>query len=294
MAGPKSPVPPPPAPPDRRAANRADLAVPVRLRYDSVLDFVDTQSMNISRTGMFIVTDTPAPLGSMLEFEFSLSDGFVLLKGLAEVVRVASGGIVAGMGLRFVDLDPAYQQVIDRIVAVNTDEGRVSTLTFDFSRPATASQMPAVTDQALELANRPAPAPRAPAPSPRGPAPAPAAAPAPAPRAVPAPAAPAVPAVQLEGNRLRIVLGRDTVHHFTANPLTNARNGGFMIPTETDVPMSTVLAVEIADAAGQTLLSGKGKVLTKQDKRIGVRLFDVPKESVTRLQDVVAKLAPPK
>jgi uncharacterized protein (TIGR02266 family) len=287
MAGPK----PPPAPPgpqsERRAANRAGLAVPVRVRYDSVLDFVDTQSMNISRTGMFIVTDTPAPLGSTLQFEFSLSDGFVLLKGMAEVVRVATGGIVAGMGLRFLDMDLAYQEVIERIVAVNTDEGRISTLNFDFSRPATAMQMPAVTDQALERANRPAA--RAPAPPPRADLPA-----APAAGSAPPPPPPAVPPVQLEGTRLRILLGRDTVHHFTANPLTNARNGGFMIPTDTDVPMGTVLAVEIADMAGQALLSGKGKVLTKQDKRIGVRLFDVPKESVTRLQEAVAKLAPPK
>lgn len=279
MPGPKPPA--PSAPAERRAANRAGLAVPVRLRYDSVLDFVDTQSMNISRTGMFIVTDTPAPLGSRLDFEFSLSDGFVLLKGTAEVVRVATGGIVAGMGLRFLDLDEAYQQVIDRIVAVNTDEGRVSTLNFDFSRPATASRMPAVTDEALQLSDRPAE-------RPRPPDPAPAAAP------QPAPVGPPVRPIQLEGTRLRVVLSRDTVAHFTSNPLTNARNGGFMIPTETDVPMGTVLAVEIADATGQLLLSGKGKVLTKQDMRIGVRLSDVPKEAVTRLQEVVAKLTPPK
>lgn len=283
MAGPKPPPPPPGAIAERRAASRAGLAVPVRLRYDSVLDFVDTQSMNISRTGMFIVTDTPAPMGSTLEFEFSLSDGFVLLKGLAEVVRVASGGIVAGMGLRFLDLDDAYQRVIERIVAVNTDEGRVSTLNFDFSRPATASQMRAVTDEALELAHRPAP-PRAPAGQP---------APPPSPVAV-APPAPATPPIQLEGTRLRIVLGRETVQHFTSNPLTNARNGGFMIPTETEVAMGTVLAVEITDGSGQALLSGKGKVLTKQDKRIGVRLFDVPKEAVARVQDAVAKLTPSK
>ena len=288
MPGPKPPGPPPPPPPpaERRAANRAGLAVPVRLRYDSVLDFVDTQSMNISRTGMFIVTDTPAPLGSRLEFEFSLSDGFVLLQGLAEVVRVAEGGIVAGMGLRFVDLDEAYQRVIDRIVAVNTDEGRVSTLNFDFSRPATASQMPAVTDEALQQGRRATGEPRL---VPPPPAPTPAVT---APR--PAPAPPAVRPIQFEGTRLRVVLGRDTVACFTANPLTNARNGGFMIPTEGDVAMGTVLTVEITDTAGQTLLSGKGKVLTKQDVRIGVRLVDVPKEAVTRLQEVVAKLAPPK
>ena len=285
MAGPKPPRPPPPPPPqsERRAANRAAMAVPMKVRYDSVLDFVDSQSMNISRTGMFIVTDTPAPLGSTVEFEFSLSDGFVLLKGLAEVVRVASGGIVEGMGVRFLDLDEATQRVIERIVAVNTDEGRVSTLNFDFSRPATAARMAVVTDEPPEAPARAPERPRAAVPA------------APATRpAAPAPAAPAVPPIQFDGSRLRLVLARETVHHFTTNPLTNARSGGFMIPTQTDVPLGAVFLVEIADAAGQTLLSGKGKVLTKQDVRIGVRLFDVPKEAVTRLQEVVAKLAPPK
>jgi len=258
----------------------------MKVRYDSVLDFVDTQSMNISRTGMFIVTDTPAPLGSTVEFEFSLSDGFVLLKGLAEVVRVASGGIVEGMGVRFLDLDDATQRVIDRIVAVNTDEGRVSTLNFDFSRPATAARMAVVRDEPPEAPARAAERPRPAVPAaPAAPA---------APIAPPAPAAPAVAPIQFDGSRLRLLLSRETVHHFTTNPLTNARSGGFMIPTQTDVPLGAVFLVEIADAAGQTLLSGKGKVLTKQDVRIGVRLFDVPKEAVTRLQEVVAKLAPPK
>ena len=277
MPGPKPPGPPPPPAPgrERRAASRAGLAVPVRLRYESVLDFVDTQSMNISRTGMFIVTDAPAPLGSQIEFEFSLADGFVLLRGLAEVVRVASGGIVEGMGVRFLDLDAAYQAVIERIVAVNTDEGRVSTLTFDFSRPATSGQMAVVTDAQLDEPSLP-PAP--PAPPPRAPAPAPA----------------AVPALQFDGVHLRLALGRATVQHFTSNPLANARSGGFTISTELDVPLGATFSVELVDAAGQALLSGKGKVVTKQDRRLGVRLQDVPKEALARLQDAVAKLAPSK
>ena len=132
----KPPKPPPTPPTERRSAERVGLVTPIRIRYESVIDFVETQSMNISRTGMFIVTDAPAPLGSRIEFEFSLTDGFVLLCGLAEVVRVAMGGIVEGMGVRFLDLDDANRRVIERIVSVNTDEGRVSTITFDFSRPA--------------------------------------------------------------------------------------------------------------------------------------------------------------
>lgn len=284
MPGPKPP-PIPPAPPrsERRSAARTGLVVPVRLRYESVLDFVETQSMNISRSGMFIVTDAPAPLGSDVEFEFSLTDGFVLLKGLAVVVRVATGGIVEGMGVRFLDLDAANQRMIERIVAVNNDEGRVSTLTFDFSRPATAAQMPVVTDEGPVEIGDPSDLVELAAPAARQGRTLAATSPAPTPAAL-----------QFDGARLRLVLGLDTVHHFTSNPLANARTGGFMIPTDKDIPLGAMFAVEIVDGAGQPIVTGKGKVLTKQDLRIGVRLFDVPREVLAHLQAAVAKLTPPK
>ncbi|HEY8925616.1 MAG TPA: PilZ domain-containing protein, partial [Polyangia bacterium] len=278
----KPPKPPPPPPTERRSAERVGLVTPIRIRYESVIDFVETQSMNISRTGMFIVTERPAALGSRIEFEFSLTDGFVLLSGLAEVVRVAMGGIVEGMGVRFLDLDDANRRVIERIVSVNTDEGRVSTLTFDFSRPAAdADDVTVVSgDDLLEIADpdsaapsialpamppvistggppkeleieapaarRRAPAHATPVTAPHraprvSPAPAPAApAASPAPAGKAAPAAPSPPPVQFDGSALRVVLGPDTVRHFTANPLVNVRTGGLMVPAEKQVPLGTV------------------------------------------------------
>jgi len=332
----KPPKPPPPPPTERRSAERVGLVTPIRIRYESVIDFVETQSMNISRTGMFIVTEAPAALGSRIEFEFSLTDGFVLLSGLAEVVRVAMGGIVEGMGVRFLDLDDANRRVIERIVAVNTDEGRVSTLTFDFSRPAADAEDVTVVsgDDLLEITDPDSAAPsialpamtpassmgaapaeleieppamrrRAPAHAtpvtapnrapPAKPAPNANAGPAaasPPPAARPAPAAPSPPPVQFDGAALRVVLGPDTLRHFTANPLVNVRTGGLMVPAEKQVPLGTVFTVTIVDQAGNTVVSGNGKVVAKQDLRIGLRLTEVPKEAVARLQAEVAKLAP--
>jgi uncharacterized protein (TIGR02266 family) len=291
---------PPPVPPSERRANaRVDIVIPVRLRYESVLDFVETQSMNISRSGMFIVTEAPAPLGSSIEFEFSLTDGFVLLHGLAEVVRVAQGGIVEGMGVRFVDLDPANQAVIDRIVAVNSDEGRVSTLNFDFSSPASEDHIPIISEDLLELADPPSAAgerleielpPSKVAPPTRLPATTPAPPKAPAPAAVAA--SPAPPPLQFDGLSLRLVLGPETVRHFTGNPLVNVRSGGLMVPAEKEVPLGTVFKVTIVDLAGTPIVAASGKVVTRQDLRIGIRLTDVSKETLTRLQGEVAKLAP--
>jgi uncharacterized protein (TIGR02266 family) len=256
--------PPKPPPSERRAAVRAKAIIPVRVRYESVLDFVETQSMNISSTGMFIVTEAPTPMGTCIEFEFSLADGFVLLSGLAEVVRVVTGGIVEGMGVRFVDLDPENQRIINRIVAVNTDEGREPTLRFDFARPATAQQMPVVVEEVLppDLLEEDVEAP-------------------PAPR----------PLLEFTGLAFRLVLVPETAHHFTSNPLANVRTGGLMVPGEKDVPLGTIFQVTIVDAADQTILAGKGKVVTKHELRLGLRLVDVPKENLARLQGAVAEVA---
>jgi uncharacterized protein (TIGR02266 family) len=260
---------------ERRTGSRAAVVMPVRVRYESVLDFVETQSMNISRTGMFIGTDDPAPIGHRIDFEFSLSDGFTLLRGTAEVVRVVKGGLANGMGIRFVDLDEANRRLIDRIVSVNDQEGRNSTLNFDFARPPTVASMPAIdaTGKAAEpAAAKPVPA--------AGP-------PALAVEAVPRP-------LSFDGRNLRIALGPPTVHVFTQNPLLNARTGGLFVPAEEDVPLGTIFQVEIVDAAGGPLLAAKGKVVAKQELRVGIRLVDADKDAMARLRAEVGKLAPSK
>jgi uncharacterized protein (TIGR02266 family) len=240
---------------DRRADSRTKMAFPVRCRYESVLDFVETQSMNISRSGMFIMTDTPAPLDSRIDFDFSLADGFTLLKGSADVMRVVTAGPVNGMGVRFVDLDAANRSLIERIVAVNEEEGRNSTVNFDFSRPATAGSMPIVDDSSAPINQ---------------------------------------PPIFFEGRRLRLVLGPLTIHHFTQNPLLNVRSGGFFIPANEDVPLGTVFQVEIVDGDGRAIVAGSGKVVVKQELRVGIRLVDADKDGMARLRGEVGKLAPAK
>ena len=272
---------------ERRAGPRLSVAVPVHIRYESVLDFVETQSMNISRAGMFIVTDELAPLGSRVDFKFDLADGFTLLAGMAEVVRVVTTGTSVGMGIRFVELDEANRTLIDRIVAVNDDEGRISTVTFDFARPA-APAMP--TAPAPVLATQPATAPATSIPTPIATAPTPIAAPV----AERAPAGTPVNPIAFEGSALRLTLGPTTLACFTANPLINVRSGGLFVTAPTDVALGTMLEVEILDLAGKTIVRGKGKVIAKQDLRLGLRLHEIPKEGLARLQAEVAKLGPSK
>ena len=84
-------------------ATRAPLVLQVRYKYESIIDFVETQSMNVSRTGMFIASADPVAIGTMLDFEITLSDGFCLLKGRAEVARTSQ--TPRGLGVKFAQLD---------------------------------------------------------------------------------------------------------------------------------------------------------------------------------------------
>ena len=111
---------------------RAQVVVPVRCKFDSIIDFVETQSVNISRTGMFLTTPEVVPVGTMLELEVGLADGLSLLKGKAEVVRVSTSP-PTGLGVRFVQLEAASQSLVDRIVDVNTQENKRPTVPLDFA-----------------------------------------------------------------------------------------------------------------------------------------------------------------
>jgi uncharacterized protein (TIGR02266 family) len=280
---------------ERRTGIRAKLSVPVMCRYDSVLDFVETQSMNVSETGMFMATETPAAVGSRIDFNFTLGDGFSLLRGSAEVMRVVTSGPVNGMGVRFVDLDEANRALIARIVQVNSEEGRNSTMNFDFSRRATVTSTPGVSEGAGSP-NAPgypnAPNAAAPLVPPAAPIARPAPPRAPAPPAVPPPAArpAAVPPIRFDGRAVRIILNAATAPYFTQNPLLNVKSGGLFIPAEEDVPLGTIFQVDIVDGAGRPLITGKGKVVAKQDLRVGLRLSEVEKDALARLRAEVDKV----
>lgn len=291
---------------------RSPMAVQVRCRFPSIIDFVETQSVNVSREGMYLRCDSPPEVGAKIDFDVSLDDGFVLLKGSGIVVRVVTTGD-KGLGMRFLDLDDKSRKLINRIVEVNLDEGKNPTLPLDFSRPAPAPPV----SFSLPTATAPPPASAPFPPSPTSPtiampvAPSvprstqtrvPAASVAPAPSvphstqtrpasAVPAPVAAAAKPIQIGDGKLRVVLNAATATFFSYNPLLNIRMGGFFIPVEEEVPLGTTYKVEIVDAQSQTLVTGKGKVVARQELRIGIRLSDVDKDALGRLQALVGKLA---
>jgi len=260
---------------EQRGETRIPLAAQVRLQYSSILDFHESQSVNISRSGMFVASDAPGPVGTRVDFEFCLDDGLCLLRGKGEVVRVTQHP-VPGMGVRFRELDEDSRKCIERIVEINEQEGRSSRISLDFSESRPVTPRPLDTR------------PTTPRPGDARPTPAPAA------RGIhPLHGATRVqPGLSVVGQDLQVRLTPLTVGYFTNNPLINIRLGGFVIPIEEEVSLGASFDVTIVDNDGMSLFGGKGKVVAKHERRIGVRLSDVSKPVLARLQAEVARLSP--
>lgn len=233
------------------------VAAQVKIRYESILDFHESQAINISRSGMFLASDNPGTVGSLVEFELALADGLSLLKGQGEVVRVTRTP-VAGMGIRFRELDQESRRCLESIVTSNEREGRAPWVSLDFAtepRDAGRDSAPPVRG-ALLGATR------------------------------------VQPGLSVDGSQMRIRLTPLTVGYFTNNPLINIRLGGFVIPIEDEASLGAVFEVAILDNDGISLFHGKGKVVAKDGHRIGIRLSDIDKAVLARLQGEVGKLSP--
>jgi uncharacterized protein (TIGR02266 family) len=236
--------------------SRVAVTVPVKIRYQSILDFHETQSVNISRSGMFVSSSDIQPVGTTIDFELALSDGLSLLKGKGEVVRVTS----MGMGVRFRELDPEARRFLDRIIQVNEQEGRSPVVSLDFASQPAGPAFASSTSSA-----RPSPL--------RG-------------------ATTLQPGLMVSGRDLHVKLTPATVGYFINNPLLNIRLGGFVVPCDENVSLGAIFDVVIESFEGHSLFSGKGKVVAKQEHRLGIRLTDVDKAVLARLQSEVGRLSP--
>lgn len=108
-------------------AKRVRVVERVRTRFARFGEFVTQYSTNISMTGMFLRSDDPQPPGARFEFEFVVSDEAPMIKGMGEVVwvrtKTESEERPAGMGVRFMELDPRSRRVIRWLMEKAVQDG---------------------------------------------------------------------------------------------------------------------------------------------------------------------------
>jgi len=85
--------------------------VDLRVDYTTRDAFVANRVSNLSQGGLFIATETPLPVQSELDLVLTLQDDAERIRARGRVIwnydiRKGTSRLIAGMGIRFVDLSP--------------------------------------------------------------------------------------------------------------------------------------------------------------------------------------------
>lgn len=105
---------------DARKDKRTLLSLKIRYKSATLEDFIERYSSDISQGGVFIKAKKPLDVGTLLKFEFLLQDQSSLIHGVGRVVwrrepADADADNPAGMGIKFIKMDPQSRSLVQRI-----------------------------------------------------------------------------------------------------------------------------------------------------------------------------------
>ena len=97
---------------------RQDARLTINKEFDSFDQFIQEYVTNISRTGVFIKTKQPLPIGTVVNLRFSvIMDDVESIEGEGEVVRVETDP--PGMGVVFRTLSSYSQGLIEKLLTAS-------------------------------------------------------------------------------------------------------------------------------------------------------------------------------
>ncbi len=96
---------------------RAQDRVTINKEFESFDAFIQEYVTNISRTGVFVKSKQPLPIGTKVNLKFTvIMDDIETIEGIGEVVRVQHDP--PGMGVVFRELNAYSQHLIERLLTV--------------------------------------------------------------------------------------------------------------------------------------------------------------------------------
>ncbi len=101
--------------PERRSEARKS----VNREFASVDEFIAEYVTNLSRSGVFIKSDEPLPVGTRVNLKFTvIMDELETIEGIGEVVRAVhpGEGPTPGMGVVFIELTNVSRQLVEKIL----------------------------------------------------------------------------------------------------------------------------------------------------------------------------------
>jgi uncharacterized protein (TIGR02266 family) len=94
---------------------RAEERLTINKEFESFDAFIQEYVTNISRTGVFIKSQTPLPIGTEVNLRFTvIMEDIETIEGLGVVVRVEENP--AGMGVVFRELNAYSRDLIDKLL----------------------------------------------------------------------------------------------------------------------------------------------------------------------------------
>ncbi len=102
---------------DAAEASRLEERVTINKEFESFDAFIHEYVTNISRSGVFVKSKQPLPVGTRVNLKFTvIMDDIETIEGVGEVVRVESDP--PGMGVVFTELSQYSKHLIDRLLTV--------------------------------------------------------------------------------------------------------------------------------------------------------------------------------
>jgi uncharacterized protein (TIGR02266 family) len=96
-------------------SKRAEERVTINKEFESYDAFINEYVTNISRSGVFIRSRSPLPVGTRVDLKFTvITDDIETVEGVGEVVRVESHP--RGMGVVFIELPTYSQKLIEKLL----------------------------------------------------------------------------------------------------------------------------------------------------------------------------------
>jgi uncharacterized protein (TIGR02266 family) len=97
------------------ADGRRNARVTINKEFESFDQFIQEYVTNISRSGVFIRTSTPLPIGTEVDLRFTvIMDDIETIEGIGRVVRVETNP--AGMGVVFEKLSEYSSKLIEKLL----------------------------------------------------------------------------------------------------------------------------------------------------------------------------------
>src|SRR5262249_33652341 len=126
--------------------SRGPVNLRIKFRSANLDDFIERYAVDVSRGGIFIRTREPLSVGTRLKLDFQLLEQGAILQGDGTVVWIRESdptrpAVTPGMGVRFDQLTPESQPILDKILA-------------EKDRLAQSGKIPAVSKSAAGMAVR--------------------------------------------------------------------------------------------------------------------------------------------